>query len=321
MSQDVRWRWLLTDALAHGRKWYNPLHSSFVDTPEYTALHEQYEEEGDLRAKLNIAKLMAKLLGNKLAAFYCGFNHVEAAKILKTPRFDISDAFIKADIPDSQEDYFAKLPSLAIPFPEFWIEWQWSGDNRTAHFCCRIVSSYPLEDGYVRLKMTTFAWLPRDDKQDESCLKYEATAFLSADRKIERLLVEGEHTKSEGILMFPCIHAMALLGCKNVKTTEMRAPRPLRRNVERTFGVALCSYRVVTIVQGKKQRGSEVSKHHAGGRAMSICRGHFKTYDEHGLFGNKKGTWWWQDHVRGEYECGVVVKDYALQVKKDEVFQ
>jgi hypothetical protein len=308
------WRWLLVDALAHGRKWYNPLHASLVDDPKYKLLSEQYDEEADLRVKMEIAKLMMHSLNNNMNSFYCEFTRPEAAKILSTPRFDINDAFMKADIPSSQEEYFAKLPSLAVPFPEFWIEWKWIDEKHTAHFCCRITSSDPLEDGSLRLSMTSFIWMPSCEKDNNTCLRHQATAFLSPSRKIERLVFEGQTKKPEATLLFPCIHAMALLGCKNVTTHEVHAPRPMRRNVERTFGVALCSYRVVTIVPGKRTLVSQ-SNVKGAPRAMSICRGHFKTFDDHGLFGYKKGTWWWQGHVRGEYERGVIVKDYAIARK------
>src|ERR1700728_2124749 len=122
---EEQWRWLLVDALAHGRRWYNPTHASIVQKPEYTALYEQYEEEPNLRTKLALAKILTEKLGRNIEAMYRSFNRSESARILTTPRFDIMDSFMKADIPDSQDEYFPKLPSLAIPFQEFWVEWRW----------------------------------------------------------------------------------------------------------------------------------------------------------------------------------------------------
>lgn len=317
-KEPQQWRWLLVDSLAHGRKWYNPLHASALDTPEYHELQKQFEEENNLRTKLAIVKLMHKICGDNLLNMYCQFSLAEAAEILTTPRFDISDSFRKADIPNSQDEYFPKLPALAIPFPKFWVEWKWIDDKGEAHFCCQVVAHDPCEDGSIRLSLTGFTWLPTNSSTVENaCLKDIATARLSADRKIESLDYDGDK-KTEGMLLYPCIHAMALLGCKNVTTQEMRAPRPLRRSTERTFGVALCSYHVVTILHGKRGTRTMAGGSQGTSRALSICRGHFKTYDDHGLFGNKKGTWWWQDHVRGDYEKGVVVKDYALTANVED---
>lgn len=47
-------------------------------------------------------------------------------------------------------------------------------------------------------------------------------------------------------------------------------------------------------------------------KALHIYRGQFKTYEERPLFGRLRGTWWWQDDVRGAIEAGVLVKDYLV---------
>jgi hypothetical protein len=48
-------------------------------------------------------------------------------------------------------------------------------------------------------------------------------------------------------------------------------------------------------------------------KALHICRGHFKDYRRSGLFGKHQGLYWFDMHVRGTAERGVVVKDYAVQ--------
>jgi hypothetical protein len=48
-------------------------------------------------------------------------------------------------------------------------------------------------------------------------------------------------------------------------------------------------------------------------QALTICRGHFKTFDEHGLFGRIKGTFWWPMHVRGSSKAGAINKDYSIR--------
>jgi hypothetical protein len=47
-------------------------------------------------------------------------------------------------------------------------------------------------------------------------------------------------------------------------------------------------------------------------RSLHICRGHFKDYREHGLFGKFKEVYWWDSQVRGNISQGVVNKDYYV---------
>ncbi len=47
-------------------------------------------------------------------------------------------------------------------------------------------------------------------------------------------------------------------------------------------------------------------------KALHICRGHFKDYREHGLFGKVKGLYWWDMHIRGNIKQGVAAKEYAM---------
>jgi len=46
---------------------------------------------------------------------------------------------------------------------------------------------------------------------------------------------------------------------------------------------------------------------------LHITRGHFKDYrDGKGLFGKYQGLFWWDQHVRGDPDNGVVLKDYHV---------
>lgn len=50
-------------------------------------------------------------------------------------------------------------------------------------------------------------------------------------------------------------------------------------------------------------------------RALHICRGHFRHYQEgRGLFGKYAGTFWVPMHVRGEKAQGITVKDYRIKL-------
>jgi hypothetical protein len=80
-----------------------------------------------------------------------------------------------------------------------------------------------------------------------------------------------------------------------------RGKRPVRR------------YKVLRIEPMTRTLSTEGNIEGQGlAKALHICRGHFKTYEERPLFGRLRGTWFWQDHVRDSLESGVVEKDYQV---------
>jgi len=46
--------------------------------------------------------------------------------------------------------------------------------------------------------------------------------------------------------------------------------------------------------------------------ALHWVRGHYKEYGEKGLFGKRKGVFWWSPHLAGDKRAGIVTKDYSL---------
>lgn len=48
-------------------------------------------------------------------------------------------------------------------------------------------------------------------------------------------------------------------------------------------------------------------------KSLHICRGHFKDYNDKGLFGRIKGRFWWSDQARGSASVGEIHKDYAVR--------
>ena len=47
-------------------------------------------------------------------------------------------------------------------------------------------------------------------------------------------------------------------------------------------------------------------------KALHICRGHFRSYDEKPLFGRVKGTFFIPQHVRGNADVGEHQKEYSI---------
>jgi hypothetical protein len=108
---------------------------------------------------------------------------------------------------------------------------------------------------------------------------------------------------------------LALLNCKNVHTVEKPcSPKLAKRYLERR-GHKRPRYYVLDIEPMK-----QIIRKESGGESVTlakvlhICRGHFKNFDDKPLFGRLKGTYWWQPHVRGTAEAGVVEKDYRIKL-------
>lgn len=114
-------------------------------------------------------------------------------------------------------------------------------------------------------------------------------------------------------MIAPALLSISFLHCRNV-TTEVVAPdQKLNRARARRGKRPLRRYKVLRIEPMTKTLSSEGNIEGQGlAKALHICRGHFKTYEERPLFGRLRGTWFWQDHVRGSLEAGVVEKDYRV---------
>jgi hypothetical protein len=52
-------------------------------------------------------------------------------------------------------------------------------------------------------------------------------------------------------------------------------------------------------------------------QALHICRGHFKDYRQHGLFGKLKAIFWWDQALRGSEGDGVIQKTYKVTPTAD----
>lgn len=108
---------------------------------------------------------------------------------------------------------------------------------------------------------------------------------------------------------------LALLHCRNVTLVEKCAPRHERRQAERSGGPPPTRYHVLEIDSVLRRAMNEVTGAEPthGLVALHMVRGHFKTYSaERPMLGRMVGTWWWDHHVRGNPDRGIIDKDYAL---------
>jgi hypothetical protein len=126
------------------------------------------------------------------------------------------------------------------------------------------------------------------------------------------------HQTSESMLPFilPVLLAISLMHCRNVEVRMVEPADSASRAHRRRRGHRLVRYQVLDIEPMRRllnQAGATSAS--AGGlrRALTICRGHFKTFTADApLFGRHAGQYWWAPHVRGSADAGIIVNDYRV---------
>lgn len=109
----------------------------------------------------------------------------------------------------------------------------------------------------------------------------------------------------------------SLANCSNVVVEEARQPRAVRRRLGRQNDPAAnVTYRTLRIEpMTAAGRSSAEKRESSGASPLHICRGHFKDYRDKGLFGQHKGVYWWESHIRGHADSGRVHKDYSVRAQ------
>lgn len=109
---------------------------------------------------------------------------------------------------------------------------------------------------------------------------------------------------------------LALLNCKNVHAREQPCSPKLAKRYQERHGHKRPRYYVLDI-EPMRQKFRDANGGKDGisiAKALHICRGHFKDYRKKPLFGKVSGMFWWQPHVRGTAEAGIVEKDYRIKL-------
>lgn len=128
--------------------------------------------------------------------------------------------------------------------------------------------------------------------------------------------------RSVNPLFHTAMLAISFMHCHNVSLETVTPPKHIVRNKNaRRRGDK--DFQPITFKTLDIKPMREVLKraeHGAGAgdkttRALHICRGHFRHYQEgRGLFGKYSGTFWVGDHVRGASSQGVRVKEYNIKL-------
>jgi hypothetical protein len=114
--------------------------------------------------------------------------------------------------------------------------------------------------------------------------------------------------------------AMTFAHCKNVSKVDITEEAGPTRKWCRRMRIPELKYHALQIdpnLSAKPRSASASGGEDRSGKALHICRGHFKTYAEGGagLFGKgRTGTFWVPSHTRGSDEHGQVTKSYTIGV-------
>lgn len=114
--------------------------------------------------------------------------------------------------------------------------------------------------------------------------------------------------------------SISFLHCKNISLTQETyrrkhnddLARKIPRKVKETIPVSYHTLEITPMREVLKREGQSDTL--GVKRALHICRGHFRHYENgRGLFGKYKGTYWIPQQVRGNLEH-IALKDYSIKV-------
>jgi hypothetical protein len=148
----------------------------------------------------------------------------------------------------------------------------------------------------------------RPDEDRYNVFQYLDPEFKSVKEQIFRFSLDELRPQIDPFLL-----GISFMHCNNVQILEAEVPRQLINKQIKKHGRVPVRYYVLNIEPFKEVLRAEGCSDEVGAKkALHICRGHFKNYEEHGLFGKHYGRYWWSDAVRGSKEQGIVIKDYDV---------
>jgi len=223
------------------------------------------------------------------------------------------------------------IPCLAPPFPKVWMEW-----GRPQVLVMKNkpgdLSTFPSRVGCLGLAFkgaTGWLWLFTLFVQHPRFIRPTVSAFtLRTDREgtIEPggfPIVTTDYANPDtarymtGIMRMPALLGIAFMHCKNVEMVRYPEADTTPKQVRRGLPRVRFSRIVVTPFREVAQRASGDAAVSIQ-RAMHICRGHFKDYRKSGLFGRIPGIFWWDTHVRGNADAGLVISEHEVRYPSDQ---
>lgn len=221
------------------------------------------------------------------------------------------------------------------PFPFIWFEWSICSSHEYQLYAniksagCIVISGKKDEDHtvavipYIKVDDSdgTPMWFPtvsaviftigKDETQffkDDDLYNFmKKTRPNCLDQFIEN---SHEYTKRCSYVVEA---VLLLLNCKNISTEKHYPPEALNRKRTKVGKQPLFTYHTLVVHTPSAKHGGGDSAKTGIKHRLHFCRGHFKEYtSDNPLFGKLTGLYWWQPHVRGNKELGVVHKDYRV---------
>jgi hypothetical protein len=134
------------------------------------------------------------------------------------------------------------------------------------------------------------------------------------------LTVHSDVMNAQQGMVFFYVYFMTLsfMNCKNVELHDVPNDPSFVRRFTKWNKRPPVQYKELNIVPMQKVIRRTAEEHKTGiHQAMHLCRGHFKDYRQRGLFGKYKGMFWWEQHVRGSENEGIIHKSYNVKPPPD----
>lgn len=240
--------------------------------------------------------------------------------------------------PDDRLEPFPRLP-----WPQTWAEWQesedgffygvglmeWSPDAMSESLDLPIPGVVAHASGFV--SVNPFVWRPglvRALRFQPIAWAYDASGqpILYPGREGWQLIaptgfaIDGDEAVRRTWKMVAVWRLFtALLGVRNIRTTELALPRSSRRQLQRASAPPWVRYK--TLCVDLPSRGASDGTSHRSAPlsdlALHLVRGHLADYRQGpGLFGKYRTMVWVPMHTRGSAEHGAVAKVYDVNVSE-----
>jgi hypothetical protein len=232
-----------------------------------------------------------------------------------------------------------RFPNLAPPFEVFWMEYRGElGDQTAGLFAGSRFDDPEIDWGEGGIEVfrqgdREAAWLlavrlyGRVGGSDDLFYAGQILSVLGEDGSERRTAVEpsdwfrqagGANNTVEAQLryvIYPMFVAISFLHCRNVVQVENAPNRAERRRAQREGTRLPVTYKTLVIEPIRRVLESEGKVGQVGlAKALHICRGHFRHYEEKPLFGKLKGTYFIPAHIRGSGPH-VVHKQYEVRAE------
>lgn len=244
-------------------------------------------------------------------------------------------------------DYDRHFPFCAPPFPEMWFEFRTTKLHNVRRVGVKVtsvemtMSRWPMVDNRLHESLIRthpelhdrVRWLlsfePFSEDENGKLIGPWGTFLIgiAPDGHLAKN-ANGEYVfavsaldptraaKRQALMVNPCLMAMSFMHVKNSRLLSEEPPAPKTKNQQKKakkFPVSRYYVLKIDPVDRVVQQRQSSEDSDRSESALHIVRGHFADYTQgKGLFGRIKGRFWFDWHMRGNPERGVIEKDYEI---------